>query len=204
MTQQYWTAESYLRSLGLPEHTEVVGIIHDLRTEAPYLDAPLVGKPDFEQRIGDTQVRYCRIFRLLMRHFWPRARMEFVRSDPNRACGLAGHRRFTGFSHPRLVDRLPLPYPSSRRHTPVGTFPDHSAFGCSSRQAPMISSLCSTGFRDWPKPVRSTDLTRNATLQPQRPSSTPRALQFSAFTDTAQMMRAVLLARATAATFIGF
>ena len=75
--------------------------------KAPYLDAPLVGKPDFEQRIGDTQVRYCRIFGLLMRHFWPRARMVFVRSDPNRACGLTGPRRFTGFSDPVLSTVCP-------------------------------------------------------------------------------------------------
>ena len=44
-----------------------------MRDDMAYLDVPLVGKPDFEQRIGDTQVRYRRISDLSMRG-WRAAR----------------------------------------------------------------------------------------------------------------------------------
>ena len=44
---------------------------------------------------------------LLMRHLWPRARMVFVRSDPNRKRGLAGPQLRAGFSNPVLSTVCP-------------------------------------------------------------------------------------------------
>ena len=40
---------------------------------------------------------------------WPRARMVFVRSDPNRTCGLLGPPPLTGFSDPVLSTVCPYP-----------------------------------------------------------------------------------------------
>ena len=110
---------------------------------------------------------------LLMRHFRPRARMVFVRSDPNRECGLASPPPFAGFSDPVLSTRLPLPLsdvlPATLQLGPPQLAPVRAA----ELSAPTISSLASCGFRVQPMLLCSTDLTRNPTLQPQRPLSLP-------------------------------
>ena len=85
------------------------------------MDAPLVGKPDFEPRIGGIQVRYGRMCGLLMRHL--------LAAGPYgvREIGSKSKRRARWpfeaywFFRSRLVDRLPLPCPTSCLHSPVGT-----------------------------------------------------------------------------------
>ena len=70
---------------------------------------PLVGKPDFEPRLGGIQVRYGRMCGLLMRHLLA-AGLYGVReigSKSKRNDGLDGPSRPTGFSDPVLSTVCP-------------------------------------------------------------------------------------------------
>ena len=102
---------------------------------------PPVGKPDFGSGLGGNQVRYSRMCGLLMRRFWPRARMVFVRSDPNRNVELCGPSRPTGFSDPVLSTVFPLPVSDVLPALSSWTSGTRAHCGWSSLQAPKVSSL---------------------------------------------------------------
>ena len=87
--------------------------------KVPYVDAPLVGKHDFERRAAcGSGTVVCPASRCS--HFRPRACMVFVRSDPNRLLELQCSSAKNWFFRPCLTDRLPLLCSPSCPHS-VGT-----------------------------------------------------------------------------------
>ena len=112
---------------------------------------------------------------LLMRHLWPRARMVFVRSDPKRYDGLGGPAELTGFSDPVLSTVCPYLVQRPACACQVGAA-QLTPIRVIESSPPMISSLASSGFRAWPTPFRSTDLTRKPYAAASTTLVTPRAL----------------------------
>ena len=104
-----WTTRSVVRHLG---------------PEMAYVDAPGWASADSEPRFvavwSGTVV--CPASGCGSR--WPRARMVFVRSDPNRTSGLAGPSPFPGFSDPVSRPFAPTPFVRPCRPTsPSASFP---------------------------------------------------------------------------------
>ena len=113
----------------------------------PYVDAPLVGKHDFERRAAcGSGTVVCPASRCS--HFRPRACMVFVRSDPNRLRELQCSSAKNWFFRPCLTDRLPLLCSPSCPHL-VGTI----ANAC--RDAPCSCFPARTGPIRRPRPAPS-------------------------------------------------
>ena len=101
-----------------------IRFVRHFRPEMAYVDAPGWASADSEPRFvavwSGTVV--CPASGCGSR--WPRARMVFVRSDPNRTSGLAGPSPFPGFSDPVSRPFAPTPFVRPCRPTsPSASFP---------------------------------------------------------------------------------